>query len=244
MKINNFLLLILIFTFSLKPVNIFSNENDKNTQEYNYTVRTFLRIPTLHTTIDGKDDEYSLDYAPNVKLQIGAGGSIYDFGGSLSFNITMNEEQLNKYGKSEYFDFQLYYINEHFGIDFYLQTYKGFYLEGEDEITIRDDIELAKISMNFFYAYNKEFSLKAGIDQSKKQKTSELSWFFLSGIELFALYSPNNIIPDKYNNNNDFFFQEVVFIAFLLPRVMVILLIMMAGFLLVYSFLVLGLNIE
>jgi hypothetical protein len=115
----------------------------------------------------------------------------------------MGEEQRNKYGKTEYFDFQLYYTNEHFGMDFYLQVYQGFYLEDKDKITIRDDIALVKIGVNSFYIFNENFSLKAGIDQSKKQKNSESSWFTLSGLELFALYSPNNLIPLEYSNNNE-----------------------------------------
>jgi hypothetical protein len=198
-----FLLLALIFISFLCQTTIFSNENSDKSTIYNYTAKTFFRIPSLHTTIEDKDKTYSLDYTPNVELQAGIGGSLYDFGASLSFNIPMGEEQRNKYGKTEYFDFQLYYTNEHFGMDFYLQVYQGFYLEDKDKITIRDDIALVKIGVNSFYIFNENFSLKAGIDQSKKQKNSESSWFILSGLELFALYSPNNLIPLEYSNNNE-----------------------------------------
>jgi len=203
-----FLLLILIYSFFLVSTSLFSNENTKDPIIYNYTARTFFRIPMLSTSIENKEKTYRLDYSPNVELQIGFGGSLYDFGGSLSFNISMEKEQRIKYGKTDYFDFQVYYINKHFGIDFYLQTYKGFYLEEDnsEDILIRDDIELAKISANFFYSFNEKFSLKAGIDQSRKQKTSEMSWFLLSGLEVFALYSPNNIIPEKHNNNGELYY--------------------------------------
>ena len=196
-------ILIIIFENSF----CFAEDLSKNNEDkYNFTARTFLKIPTLHANIKDKNDKFNLDYSPNVNLQAGIGGTVYDFGASLSFNLPMDQERIDKYGKTQYFDFQLYYVNEHFGMDFYLQAYQGFYLEKNDIINKREDILLAKTGINYFYIFNENFSLKAGIDQSKNQKTSEHSWLILSGIDLFGLYSPNNLIPEKYNNNNEYYY--------------------------------------
>jgi len=194
----------LLITIILLTINIYSEDSNKK-NKFNYTARSFFRIPSLQTSISNDNREYEIRYYPNVNVQVGLGGSINNWGTSLSINIPKPQDELLKYGKTDYFDFQLYYTNKHFGLDFLLQTYSGFYLEEKEEekvLDIRSDLNLNKLGLNFFYIFDDDFSLRAAFEQNGEQKKSSASFMLLSGLEFFSLKGDKNLINKDFQEES------------------------------------------
>ncbi len=77
-----------------------------------------------HSTARGK----RIEYAPNQTLSIGIGANFGKLELAIGFRLPASDRQLDKYGRTRSLDLRLNSYGDKFGVDGYLQSYRGFYI--------------------------------------------------------------------------------------------------------------------
>ncbi|NMM49634.1 DUF4421 family protein [Marinigracilibium pacificum] len=180
--------------------------------EYLY-VKGLLGNRSLNISLE-TDDQQTIQYRPNGNGLIGFGGYAFDLAFELTFRLPQKDDgkKAQTYGNTDYRDLQLNIYSNHFGIDFYHQKYKGFYISNADQINAnwkngdphprRSDLSVRNINVSGFWLQNgNKFSYKSSFNQTERQKESAGS--FLVGASIGSIIveadSAINTIP-----NNDF----------------------------------------
>jgi len=147
-----------------------------------------------------------LKYEPNGNTSIAVGFNYKWLG--LGFNFS--PEFLNKddeiHGKSKRFDTQLNIYTKSFGIDAYLQYYKGFYLKNPNDFIdwqndfypLRPDLESFSFGLSGYYFFNnKKFSYKAAFNRTQIQKRSAGSFILGTYFNANIVNSSGGFIPSE-----------------------------------------------
>ncbi|RAJ83402.1 uncharacterized protein DUF4421 [Chitinophaga dinghuensis] len=134
-------------------------------------------------------------YRPNSPMNIGFGANYKFLGLNLGFNFPFVNRHNEKYGQTKYLDLQTHIYLRKIVVDFYGQTYKGFYIANPDKVfgkeyvtqnpyPQRPDIRNTAVGLNAQYIFNdKKFSYRAPNLQNEYQKRSAGS--FLVGGDIF-----------------------------------------------------------
>jgi len=146
-----------------------------------------------------------LEYTPNAPLNVGFGFTYKWLGIGIAFNLNLINHDDDKYGKTKRMDWQTNIYTQKVVIDFYLQTYKGFYLSNTDEIIEegseeeyykRPDAVSYSAGIGAMYVFNhKRFSYKSAFKQTAIQKKSAGS--FLMGGDIFfqKIHADSSLFP-------------------------------------------------
>lgn len=157
-----------------------------------YSVRIGTTLPSIPLEISS--DSFSVlypdfDYEQNPAPKMGIGLDYSWWGFYISFRDLKTEEDVDLYGSTDYFDFQLHSYLGKWGIDLYLQDFKGYHIKlppsGLGSLTpvIRSDLETQYLGVNVFYVYHPErMSLVATGNGTAIQTSSGGSWMLQGAI--------------------------------------------------------------
>lgn len=142
-----------------------------------------------------------LEYEPNIPGLVRVGISAYGLGASISSRGGSQDLEDTK-GESDFFDVQLSYNNLKWGVDLYVQNYKGFFLKNSDEIGgtsnyyLYPDLEFNHYGLMGRYAFSNDgFSISGLMNQSDEIKKSVGSYFIVGGFRQYSFETANSLIP-------------------------------------------------
>ncbi len=146
-----------------------------------------------------------IEYAPNQTLSIGIGASFGKLGLELGFKLPASDRQLKKYGRTRSLDLRLNSYGDKFGVDGYLQSYRGFYVRRGYERRTPDEsvrpqfpqLRAFHLGGNFYYVFNyRRFSYRAVFTQTERQLRSAGSWLAMGSVSYLALRNQRSLIPE------------------------------------------------
>lgn len=118
---------------------------------------------------------------PNGNTGLGLGFNYKFIGLAFSYGLPASHANIEKYGKTNDFDFQVSVFSKRIGFDGYLQGYRGYYMANpndhvdweEDYYPQVSDLKIFSYGANAFYMFNsKNFSYKAAYKRTVVQKKS------------------------------------------------------------------------
>lgn len=165
-----------------------------------YTSRDFIFLN--HT-----DPEKDIMYLPNNPVNIGLGISRKNSVLSFSYGYGFDFLRDKSLGKTKSFDFQYHNYGRKFTFDIFIQQYKGFYSEDDNnksEKTICPDLDVKQYGAFGQYVFNnKKFSYKAAFDQNEKQLRSAGSLLVGMGVYYTEIKSDSSFYyNDKHTLKN------------------------------------------
>lgn len=168
---------------------------------YSGSISKFHSIELKNPDINKK-----LKYEPNGNASILIGFNYKWLGLGFNFSPGFMNKDDETYGKSKRFDTQLNIYTKSFGIDAYLQYYKGFYLKNPDNFIdwqndfypLRSDLESLSFGLSGYYFFNnKKFSYKAAFNRTQIQKKSAGSFILGTYVNANIVNSPGGFIPTE-----------------------------------------------
>jgi hypothetical protein len=203
--------------------NWLKTENDSSYIEdhtQDLTVRLYgSRKYNYYDIVDRKQNQ-SILYRPNTPFNVGFGANYRFIGVNIGFNLPFINDT-KKYGKTRSLDLQTHLYLRKLVVDFYGQTYKGYYIANSrgllngftpgDPLPVRPDIRALTIGLSTQYIFNdRRFSYRAAYLQNEYQKKSAGS--FLVGFDIFgsrmkgdSSLIPHNISKENFFNNVNFY---------------------------------------
>ncbi len=162
--------------------------------------------------------EKELVYMPNNPVRLGLGFSwkntVLSFAYGYPFNFMRNKE----YGKTQFLDLQYHHYDRKFVFDLFLQKYKGFYMEennNKNQYVICPDMSIWQVGMNAQYIFNhKRFSYKAAFVQNEKQLRSAGSLLLGGGIYFTNVQSDSSFVYHDGNSLDNFQFNANIGYAY------------------------------
>lgn len=153
-----------------------------------------------------KDSNFSISYAPNSSLNLGLGVNYKWFGLGVAFNFPLINNDDDRYGETKKIDLLTNIFTRSLAIDFYMQLYKGFYVENPDSYITnwdyslpfpsRSDIITASIGGSCIYAFkHRKYSHRAAFVQTDLQKKSAGSFLLGGYFSLFSVSGDSSFIP-------------------------------------------------
>jgi hypothetical protein len=211
MKRTVFALVIFFFTgIASLPL---SAEDSGNIQSFNdmVTVRAFMgfMVPSVDIMNDYLDTSKKVSYQPNPGAggYYGVGIGWNGIGFSLVGGISSSENEEEKYGKSSFENYTMFFYGRQYGVDLFYQRYKGCYMsnpedfglhEGDPE-TIRPDLSLSTLGFNAYYVFSGDFSLIAAFSQTERQLDSGGSFLFMVSVMRIVIDSDGPLFPAAYD---------------------------------------------
>jgi len=156
-----------------------------------------------------KETEQMIKYAPNSNFNIGFGFNYKWMGLGIAFNLPAINNDDEKYGKTQSFDAQMNIFAHKYSVDFYLNYYKGYYVQNPEVLgapyskkspppTI-PSMETNTLGLSYFYVLNhKRFSYRASFIQNERQK--KMAGSMIVGIisHFNRTLSDTSFIPDLF----------------------------------------------
>ncbi len=179
---------------------------------------------TKFTRFDIKDNEIDsmVSYSPNRNFNLGFGLNYKWFGLWVAFNFPFINNDDEIYGKTKRFDAQTNIFTRNLAIDFYLSSYKGFYIENPETYLDgwehgmpypqRPDISTTKIGGSCIYAFKyRKYSTKAAFIQTDLQRKSAGSFLLGGFFSYFGLAGDSSFIPYELKEiyNPDLLFNQL-----------------------------------
>ena len=156
--------------------------------------------------IDNPDIDESLLFKPNPQSLIGFGFSYSWLGLGFSLQLPAEPGNLEKYGKTQKFDFEAHITARRFMVDLTLKSYKGFYFfnaddyidswnDGDDYPQI-PNLQTVSIATSFAYIFSPDrYSANAAYSHTKAMRRSGGSWMLGGYISLNGVGSDSSIVP-------------------------------------------------
>lgn len=214
-----FLLIHVNLSYTQEISDIFSDEHDTNyIESYKKQLTTRLYASNKYTGLKIRDNDATLIYSPNDRINLGFGVTYNAFTLNIGLNFPFINNDDDKYGKTDYLDLQSHMLFRKLAAEVYFSTYKGYYIsnpqeilsnyEGSDIYPQRRDIIATDLGVTAYYIFNyMKFSYRSAFNQDERQKKSAGS--FLAGPAVFSTYfqGDSSLIP--YNINPPDFFDGV-----------------------------------
>ncbi len=135
----------------------------------NYSVRVFTNYKVSRFQLNNADEK--LLYEPGNPMGVGIGIGSRKLILDIAFNLKPKDKE-----PTERFVLLGSMMLNHHSIDFFLQSYHGFYLDNEDKEEFRDDISSFSTGVNYLYLFNSEeysmVAMKTGLSRQKKPATT------------------------------------------------------------------------
>jgi hypothetical protein len=165
-----------------------------------YTARNFLFL-------NYTDSEKEIMYMPNNPVSIGVGfakkNSVLSFSYGYGFSF-LRDKNL---GKTESFDFQYHNYGRKLTFDVFIQKYKGFYSEDDDNQKLCPDLNIKQYGAFGQYVFNnKKYSYKAAFDQNEKQLKSAGSLLAGMGVYYTQIRSDSSFYHNEKHTLQNFQF--------------------------------------
>jgi len=152
--------------------------------------------------ITDKDNESSVRFRPDRRVNLGLGIAYKWFALDLAFNFGIGEN--SDFKNSQAFDFQGTIFSSKQFISGSLQYYYGYQYDAingvpkEDipENNTRDDIRTISTVLQYLFAYSYDkFSLKAPFIQNEIQRKSAGSWLIGARFQLYSVDADSSMVP-------------------------------------------------
>lgn len=174
------------------------------------TTRLYSSVKYTNFSIRDQSLKKSVNYDVNNQVMLGFGANYSVFGLNIAFNLPFNKKDFDQYGETEYIDLQSHLYLRKYVVDFYLQRYKGFYLNNPMEILQnwivadsfpkRPDIRIIDAGLAVQYIFNsKKFSYRAAYIQNEWQKKSAGSFILGASVFYVMVKGDSSLIPQKVN---------------------------------------------
>lgn len=169
-----------------------------------------IRILSVNkfTSFDIKDNDVDslVSYSPNRNLNLGFGVNYKWFGLWVAFKFPFINNDDEKYGETKRFDAITSIFLRKLAIDFYLSSYRGFYIENPESYLPdwesgmpypqRQDITTTKIGGSCTYAFKyQKYSTKAAFIQTEIQKKSAGSFLLGGFFSYFGIRGDSSFVP-------------------------------------------------
>lgn len=156
----------------------------------------------------------TVNYNPNSSVNLGFAVNYKWFGLGLAFNFPFLNNDDDIYGKTQRFDIQLSIFPRKFLLDFYLQNYKGFYIENPQQYYTnwapgnayphRSDIYTTSLGSSFTWIFNdQKYSAKAAFIQTDIQKKSAGSFLLGGYFNLLGIGGDSTLLPGLLRSQFD-----------------------------------------
>lgn len=155
------------------------------------------------------DAQDQLNYEPNIPGLSRIGLSAYGLGASLSTRSSAAELDKTK-GDSKFFDFQVNYNTTQWGVDLYVQNYKGFFLKNSSQVGgtttyhLFPDLKFNHYGLMGRYSLdnNGGFSISALLNQADEIDKTAGSYFLVGGLRQYTVESDSTIVPTPLLGSN------------------------------------------
>ncbi|MCD9014272.1 DUF4421 domain-containing protein [Parachryseolinea silvisoli] len=150
--------------------------------------------------------DYTLKYRSNKPYAFGLGMYIFELGIELAFSVPLDEQNKRIYGESDASDLQLNIIGKRWGIDAFVQKYRGFYIE-DPNMNIpsntpypqRSDITTRNTGVSVNYTFNnKKFSFRSAYNFADRQLRSAGSFLLVASLSSFQASGDSAILGSAY----------------------------------------------
>ncbi len=220
----NLLFLVILFFLSAKvsgqTISVKHAKRDTGYIKDYYRNRLIIRAfeSTKFNNFKYSDHKSELLFKPNKHNNFGLGFTYKFISLNLGFYIPNLGRSIDVYGKTRQVDLQTHFCVRNILVDFYGQSYRGYYLANtdavvsnhNDEILNRPDIRTNNISLVCQYLFNgKHFSYNAVFLQNELQKKSAGSFLVGGGIYHTSLSADSSVIPANVSYTN--FFNDYQF---------------------------------
>jgi len=192
---------------NLDSININSGSN---IEDYSNKLALFLYAKQKFSQfgIYNKGLNKRIEFSPNDRLNLGFGFNYKWLGIGIAFNFGFVNNDNDKYGITKRLDWQTNIYLKKFVFDFYLQYYKGYYVQNPqivfpdwnegDKMYIRPDIATTTFGFGAMYILNhKKFSYKSAFLQTAIQKKSAGSFMIGGHILMQSIHADSSIIPTQ-----------------------------------------------
>jgi hypothetical protein len=150
-------------------------------------------------------DQQSLTFRPNHSVSMGLGLYVFDVGVELAFDVPMDERSSSQFGTSDVRDLSGLIVGNNWGLDFFTQRFKGFYVAGlprvlptDNGVAVRSDISLRSTGVNGFYIFNKRsFSLRSAYNFAERQYKSGGSWALAGTVNTSSFGSDTVVLTSR-----------------------------------------------
>lgn len=199
------------FTFA-QPADTTRN---KYIEEYpeKFYIRPVFTLRNLSLELATRNNKNKINYRPNGNGYLGVGVYIFDIGAGVSFKLPESKKSNDRFGKTDFFDFQSNIYGKKWGADLSLQQYEGFYINNpsehfpewqkNDPYPQRADLAVKKLTFNIFYVENhKKFSYRSAYNQADRQRKSGGSFYFGTKFLYQDISADTSLIP--YNSRQGF----------------------------------------
>ena len=188
---------------------------DANERYIDYSDQLLIKLMSVvkqnNLEIINVNNSQSLRLSPASISSLGFGFNYKWLGLAIAFGLPSTTEEIQKYGKTQRFDFQLNIYSKKFVVDAFAQQYNGFYIANPSELTTwnqtffpqRDSMQTFSMGVGGYYVFNnKKLLYKAAYVRNAVQKKSAGSFLLggfynldYAGFEQGARYS---FIPDYF----------------------------------------------
>lgn len=143
------------------------------------------------------DKKISLSPVFNTHAGLSITKDKYSLG--TSFEDPAKNENIEKYGRTKFFDIQLSTIYHNYFIDLYYQKYQGFRLESElTKTSIDYNYESLNYGLQVFKFTNSSYKAKYNLNHYAYKRMQQASNFFAMDISRNKLSNKNNLIPKDH----------------------------------------------
>jgi hypothetical protein len=178
--------------------------------EYSFALRPAYSIQSTWLSIRDKDKNFpAIIYRPNVLGS--AGGKIKIKGITVSYmrRLPPNDENLRKYGETDYQNIDIAFQTRIVGFNFYYLNYNGYYLQtpenyypiwndSTDFFPHRDDLKVFSAGFKMHFVFTKSFSINAAFSQSERQKKSAGSFMLMLSNRYTQYRADEPLYPFNY----------------------------------------------
>lgn len=183
-------ILFLFLTLALSSNLIKAQKDSTYIKSYGYVFslrgyisKDFLQL--IQDSENGASGTFSPNNVPKTGIGISINNTILSFGYGHSFSFMKDKSK----GNTKSFDFQLHNYSQKIVFDLFIQRYKGFFWEEEDNkdnLKICPDLSIKQYGGNIQYVFNnKKFSYKSSFVHNERQLKS--AGTFLIGASIYKI---------------------------------------------------------
>ncbi len=164
------------------------------------TVKVFFSVAQFRLTLDGPGVDQTV-FLPNVRGRVGA--SVEWERLVLAMQVPHGEpEDTTDYGRTRSFDVQLRHYGDVSAMEFYLQSYSGYYLEDLPDgcrrgapCSLRPDLRVRHAGAHFHYVFDPAWSMQSAFGSRDAPETSGGSFILSADVNALTLNNDGVLIP-------------------------------------------------
>ena len=164
--------------------------------------------------ISDRDD--LITFKPNNTYSFGVGVYLFELGLELAVAVPLDEQSIERYGKSKTRDLQLNLLGKKWGLDLFYQRYSGFYVtDGQNPVAAdepfpqRSDLHSRNFGVTGSYVFNnRKFSFRSAYNFVERQVFSKGSFLMFTSVSSFRVDGDSSIINAA---QKDIFGENVAF---------------------------------